>query len=91
MRVEQFGIGNTKLIGISAIRAIVTGINMPVEIFLPMISVLRSLVTEMIMLVAIVLLMVRINPSPLPLPGIVVTLYLYPDILMIVVVRLKHR
>ena len=61
------------------------------EIVLPMISVLRSLVTEMIMLVETVLLMVRINLSPLPLTGIVVTLYLYPDILMIVDVRLKHR
>ena len=62
-----------------------------VERFLPMISVLRSLVTEMIMLVETVLPMVRINLSPLPLTGIVVTLYPYPDTLMIVVMRMKHQ
>jgi hypothetical protein len=56
-----------------------------------MINVLRFPVTEMIMLVETVLPMVRINLSPLPLTGIVVTLYPYPDILMIVDVSLKHR
>jgi len=109
--VVQYDIGNSKCIGISAIRAIVTGMIMSVEIFLPMISVLnglaremitlaeivlpminglRSLVTEMIMLVETVLPMVRINLSTPPLPGIVVTLYPYPDILMIVDVSPKY-
>ena len=72
--VAQYDIGNIKSIGISVIKAIVTGMIMLVEIVLPMISVLRSFVTEMIMFVETVLLMVRINLSPLPFTGIVVTL-----------------
>jgi len=62
-----------------------------VEIVLPMISVLRSLAPEMIILAETVLPMVRLNLSPLPLAGIVVILYLYPDTLMIVVARMKRR
>jgi len=111
-RVEQYDIGNTKLIGISVIIAIVTGMITLVEIAplmisvlnglakemitfveiaLPMISVLRSLATEMIMLVETFLPMVRANLSPLPLAGIVVIMYPYPDTLMIVVMRMKHQ
>ncbi len=84
MSVEIF------LLMISVLNGLVREMIFLVERVLHMISVLRYLVTEMIMFVETVLLMVRINLSPLPLTGIVVTLYLYPDILMIVDVR-QHR
>ena len=79
------------LLMISALNGLVREMIFLAERVLHMISVQIFLVTEMIMLVETVLLMVRINHSPLPLTGIVVTLYPYPDILMIVDVRLKHR